>query len=357
MTVLGSDRQPRRYRARQRRRQLHLQRPLHPRTFGAHRAAQRVTTARAPQRAAQGRGIGARVSARARRAPERLRWEVARRRAHRLHDLCHPRGPPPGSGGHLGRRRRGPMSRRWRLARTAGLVLRGLALLVLGARWLVDASVELARALGISEAVIGLTLVAAGTSLPEVATSIVATVRGERDIAVGNVIGSNLYHILAILGLAALLAPDGLAVNPSVLGFDLPVMVAAAVACLPVFFIGGVIARWQGRSSSATTSPTWRILCSIRPGTCCAAGLQCGHARVRAAADLRDAAGAVAARTQPLPHRALKPARHGLLGGSDCNVPAPRTPAPGTKCWYHSLARRRRVLRLDGAADVAHTQA
>ncbi|BAU49989.1 sodium:calcium antiporter [Sulfurifustis variabilis] len=140
----------------------------------------------------------------------------------------------------------GHASGRPRLVPAAAFVLAGLALLVLGARWLVDAAVTIARDIGFTEAVIGLTLVAAGTSLPEVATSVVAAVRGERDIAVGNVVGSNLYNILAILGAAALLAPEGLTVSSAVLRFDLPVMIAVAVACLPIFFTGGNIARWEG---------------------------------------------------------------------------------------------------------------
>jgi cation:H+ antiporter len=127
-----------------------------------------------------------------------------------------------------------------------GFVAAGLALLVLGSRWLVDGAVELAAALGVSELVVGLTIVAAGTSLPEVATSIVATLRGERDIAVGNVVGSNLYNILAILGLSGLLAPDGIPVAPALVRFDLPVAIAVAVACLPIFFTGHLIARWEG---------------------------------------------------------------------------------------------------------------
>ncbi|MCX7891838.1 MAG: calcium/sodium antiporter [Burkholderiales bacterium] len=127
-----------------------------------------------------------------------------------------------------------------------GLVLGGLALLVLGARWLVDAAVSVARELGVSELVIGLTVVAAGTSLPEVASSLVAAARGERDIAVGNVIGSNIFNILGCLGLAGLVAAEPLAVAPAVNAFDLPVMVAVAVACLPVFFTGAVVARWEG---------------------------------------------------------------------------------------------------------------
>lgn len=125
-------------------------------------------------------------------------------------------------------------------------VLIGLGLLVLGARWLVDGAVTLAKALGVSELVIGLTIVAAGTSLPEVATSILAAIRGERDIAVGNVVGSNIYNILAVLGLSAILAPNGITVAPAAVSFDIPVMIAVALACLPIFATGHLIARWEG---------------------------------------------------------------------------------------------------------------
>ncbi|MCM8611613.1 calcium/sodium antiporter [Accumulibacter sp.] len=126
------------------------------------------------------------------------------------------------------------------------LIAGGLVLLVIGAGWLVDAAVSFARILGLSEAVIGLTIVAAGTSLPEVATSLVATWRGERDIAVGNVIGSNTFNLLGVLGLSALLAPAGLPVGAAMIAFDLPVMIAVALACLPIFFSGHLIARWEG---------------------------------------------------------------------------------------------------------------
>lgn len=126
------------------------------------------------------------------------------------------------------------------------LIVGGLALLVLGANWLVDAAVSFARALGFSEMVIGLTIVAAGTSLPEVATSVVATLRGERDIAVGNVIGSNTFNLLGVLGLSSLVAPQALPVAPAMLSFDLPVMIGVALACLPIFFTGHLIARWEG---------------------------------------------------------------------------------------------------------------
>jgi cation:H+ antiporter len=127
-----------------------------------------------------------------------------------------------------------------------GLVLGGLGMLVLGSRWLVASASEFARALGVSELVIALTVVATGTSLPELATSVLAALRGERDIAVGNVIGSNLFNLLFVLGLAGLVAPQGIAVSPAMLRFDLPVMLAASVACLPIFLTGYTISRWEG---------------------------------------------------------------------------------------------------------------
>ena len=128
-----------------------------------------------------------------------------------------------------------------------GLIAAGLACLVFGADWLVTASVAFARALGVSDVVIGLTIVAAGTSMPEIATSVTAALKGERDIAVGNVVGSNIFNILGCLGLSALVAGDaGLVVAPSLLAFDLWVMIAVAVACLPIFLTGREIARWEG---------------------------------------------------------------------------------------------------------------
>ncbi|MFC0253412.1 calcium/sodium antiporter [Massilia consociata] len=126
------------------------------------------------------------------------------------------------------------------------LIAAGIGLLVLGATWLVDAAVTFAQYLGVSELVIGLTIVAAGTSLPEVATSVVAALRGQRDIAVGNVVGSNVFNILAVLGLASAVNPAGTAVAPAMLAFDLPVMIAVAIACLPIFFTGNRIGRWEG---------------------------------------------------------------------------------------------------------------
>jgi cation:H+ antiporter len=131
------------------------------------------------------------------------------------------------------------------LVLAAGLVLGGLALLVVGARALVDSAVVIAQALGLDETVIALTIVSAGTSLPEVATSVVATLRGERDIAVGNVVGSSIFNVLGILGLTSL-AAGGLGVAPAVESFDLPVMTAVAVACLPIMARGHRIPRFEG---------------------------------------------------------------------------------------------------------------
>jgi cation:H+ antiporter len=121
-----------------------------------------------------------------------------------------------------------------------------LGLLVLGSRWLVESASTLARAIGLSEIFIGLTVVAVGTSLPEVATSVMAAARGQRDIAVGNVIGSSIFNILGVLGLSATVAPSGVSVAPAILAFDLPVMVAVAVLCLPIFFNGMTVFRWEG---------------------------------------------------------------------------------------------------------------
>jgi len=126
------------------------------------------------------------------------------------------------------------------------LIVAGLGLLVLGSNWLVDAAVAFARVLGVSDLVIGLTIIAAGTSMPEVATSIMAAIRGERDIAVGNVIGSNTFNILGCLGISGVVSPAGLDIAPAVLNFDIWVMIAVAVACLPVFLLGRRIGHRRG---------------------------------------------------------------------------------------------------------------
>lgn len=134
-----------------------------------------------------------------------------------------------------------------RLPVQLALMAAGLGLLVVGSQWLVDAAVVFAQSLGVSDVVIGLTIVAAGTSMPEVATSVMAAVKGERDIAVGNVVGSNIFNILGCLGIAGVAAgATGLAVPESVMNFDIWVMLAVALACVPVFMTGREIARWEG---------------------------------------------------------------------------------------------------------------
>ncbi len=126
------------------------------------------------------------------------------------------------------------------------LVVVGLGALVLGADWLVGAAVAFAQAFGVSDLVIGLTVVAVGTSMPEIATSIVAAIRGQRDIAVGNVVGSNVFNIFAVIGVTGMISSGGIPVSEAAINFDLWVMVAVALACLPIMITGREIARWEG---------------------------------------------------------------------------------------------------------------
>jgi cation:H+ antiporter len=126
------------------------------------------------------------------------------------------------------------------------LAVIGLVLLLLGADWIVSGATSMAAAMGIPEVVVGLTIVAVGTSLPEIATSVLAGVRGHRDIAVGNVVGSCLFNILMVLGATALVAPQPLAVSPSLLAVDLPLMFAAALACLPILYTKLQVDRLEG---------------------------------------------------------------------------------------------------------------
>ncbi|MEX2302733.1 MAG: calcium/sodium antiporter [Bryobacterales bacterium] len=132
------------------------------------------------------------------------------------------------------------------LARNIGFIVLGLVLLVLGSRWLVEGATTFARAMGISELVIGLTLVAGGTSLPELATSVLASLRGQRSIAVGNIVGSNIFNLFVVLGASGALPSGGVPVAASALALDIPIMVAVALACLPIFFTGYRIDRWEG---------------------------------------------------------------------------------------------------------------
>ena len=123
-------------------------------------------------------------------------------------------------------------------------VVGGLVLLFFGADWLVGGATNIARNLGISEAVIGLTIVAVGTSLPELATSVTAALRKQSDVALGNVVGSNIFNVLGILGLTALVHPIG--VGASFASFDVPVMLAVTAALCGLLFAAKVIDRRIG---------------------------------------------------------------------------------------------------------------
>ncbi len=148
---------------------------------------------------------------------------------------------------------------RWPLEAVLALV--ALAVLVLGSTWFVGGATAVARAFGLSELAIGLLIVAPGTSLPEVATSVIAALKGERDIAVGNVIGSCLFNLLGVLGITAVVN-GGAPVPASAIGFDFPVMLAATIACLPIFLTGHRVDRWEGfvLFGSYAAYVTWLLL-------------------------------------------------------------------------------------------------
>jgi cation:H+ antiporter len=126
------------------------------------------------------------------------------------------------------------------------LLAAGMGISVIGAHWAVHGAVELARSLQVSEAIIGLTVVAIGTSSPELVTTAIATVRNERDVAVGNLLGSSIYNILVILGLTCMATPGGLAVERQLLMLDIPLMAGVALVCVPVFWSGKRISRLEG---------------------------------------------------------------------------------------------------------------
>ena len=133
------------------------------------------------------------------------------------------------------------LSRHWGI--DVASILGGLAVLVLGSRLLVDHSVFLTKALGVSEAVIGLTIVAAGTSLPQFATSLVAAIRRHPDIAIGNVVGSNIFNILAILGLASVVSP---LLAPGILTSDYAAMIIFPALPIPLLYTGRLLHRLEG---------------------------------------------------------------------------------------------------------------
>lgn len=129
----------------------------------------------------------------------------------------------------------------------AGLVLiAGIGLTLLGADWLVDGAVSIARSLEVSEAVIGLTIVAIGTSAPELVTTVLSTLKGDRDVAIGNLLGSSIYNILVILGLTCIASTRTLTVERELLVVDIPMMAGVALLCVPVFVTGRAVSRPEG---------------------------------------------------------------------------------------------------------------
>lgn len=131
-------------------------------------------------------------------------------------------------------------------ARNGFLLVGGLVLLIGGSDWLVAGCVDLAGKWGVSELVIGLTIVAIGTSLPELVVSIMASLRGKRDLAVGNVVGSNILNIFAVLGISATVAPAGIVVDQQSMTFDIPLMLAVSAVCFPLFLTGKEVSRIEG---------------------------------------------------------------------------------------------------------------
>ncbi len=122
----------------------------------------------------------------------------------------------------------------------------GIAVLAVAARFVVSGAEEIARSLGVPELIVGLTIVALGTSAPEIVTTLVAAFQGRRDLAVGNAVGSNIFNILLVLGVAGILAPSGISVSEDALQLDLPILLAAAIACLPIVAWDYTLNRWEG---------------------------------------------------------------------------------------------------------------
>jgi len=126
------------------------------------------------------------------------------------------------------------------------MTLAGIAIIVIGAERLVDGAVGMAREFNVSDALIGLTVVAIGTSAPELVTTVVSTLRGERDIAIGNLLGSSIYNILLILGITCLVPAHGLALPAQLVRIDIPIMVVATLICIPIFITGRRVSRVEG---------------------------------------------------------------------------------------------------------------
>jgi cation:H+ antiporter len=131
-----------------------------------------------------------------------------------------------------------------RTAVSLGMVVVGLAMLVVGSRFFVGSAIEIAHTMGVSDLLIGLTIVSVGTSLPELMTALVATKRHNPDIAIGNVLGSNIFNLLGILGVCAVAEPQ--VVPPGILWIHAPVMFVASCALLPLIKTGGCVSRREG---------------------------------------------------------------------------------------------------------------
>jgi cation:H+ antiporter len=132
------------------------------------------------------------------------------------------------------------------MALYVAMMLGGIVVVVLGAELLVDGAVGMARGFGVSDALIGLTVVAVGTSAPELVTTVVSTIRGDRDVAIGNLMGSSIFNILLILGITVLVPAHGLVLPDSLVRIDIPVMVAVALICVPIFISGRRVSRGEG---------------------------------------------------------------------------------------------------------------
>ncbi|OBC01091.1 sodium:calcium antiporter [Mycobacterium sp. 852013-50091_SCH5140682] len=131
------------------------------------------------------------------------------------------------------------------------MMVGGIVVIVVGAEWLVTGAVGMARGFGVSDALIGLTVVAIGTSAPELVTTIVSTVRGQRDVAIGNLMGSSVYNILLILGVTCLVPAHGLRLSSSLVWIDIPIMVAATLVCIPILITGRRLHRGEGAAMVA----------------------------------------------------------------------------------------------------------
>lgn len=146
------------------------------------------------------------------------------------------------------------------------MLLAGIAIIVFGANWFVDGTVTLARLWGVSDSFIGLTVVAIGTSSPELVTTVISTLHGQRDIAIGNLLGSSVYNILVILGITCLVPVAGIPVPPELVRVDIPVMVGVALLCAPVFVTDRRVSRLEGGLFVATYAAYLAFLISTRSG-------------------------------------------------------------------------------------------